>query len=143
MEEHNQAMMTDELTVEGVSEQGESQLPLSLFVNRELSWLEFNKRVLEEAADPAVPLLERLKFLAIYFSNLDEFFMVRVGSLSDQALIEPDARDNKTGWTAAQQVSQIFGKVRSFSVLCQQCYHDILRALRDKGVDIVDFAHLT
>lgn len=143
MEEHNQAMMIDELTVEGVSEQGESQLPLSLFVNRELSWLEFNKRVLEEAADPAVPLLERLKFLAIYFSNLDEFFMVRVGSLSDQALIEPDARDNKTGWTAAQQISHIFEKVRSFSVLCQQYYHDILRALRDKGVDIVDFAHLT
>ena len=71
--------------------------------NRELSWLRFNRRVLEEAADPSVPALERLKFVSIFSSNLDEFFMVRVGSLFDLAHMTPDDTDSKTGWTPAQQ----------------------------------------
>ena len=70
--------------------------------NRELSWLRFNNRVLEEAADETVPLLERLKFISIFSSNLDEFFMVRVGSLFDLSLISPEQIDNKTGMTPAQ-----------------------------------------
>lgn len=65
--------------------------------NRELSWLGFNKRVLEEASDATVPLLERLKFISIFTSNLDEFFMVRVGSLFDLSVIAPDMLNNKTG----------------------------------------------
>lgn len=77
--------------------------------NRELSWLRFNNRVLEEAADETVPLLERLKFISIFSSNLDEFFMVRVGSLFDLSLISPEQIDNKTGMTPAQQLEKSTG----------------------------------
>lgn len=78
---------------------------LSYTQNRELSWLAFDQRVLEEAADPSVPLMERLRFLSIFTSNLDEFFMVRVGSLTDLALVAPNARENKGGFSPAEQLA--------------------------------------
>ncbi len=76
--------------------------------NRELSWLKFDKRVLEEACDQSVPLLERLKFISIFVSNLDEFYMVRCGTLHDLSLIDSNYRDNKTGLTAQEQLDKIF-----------------------------------
>ena len=85
---------------------------LSYTQNRELSWLEFNKRVLEEADDQNVPLLERFKFISIFSSNLDEFFMVRVGSLFDLSMMTPKDRDNKSGKTPTEQLQDIFACVK-------------------------------
>ncbi len=79
--------------------------------SRELSWLRFNRRVLEEAGDETVPLLERLKFISIFTSNLDEFFMVRVGNLFDLSLVSPREIDNKTGLTPAGQLSEIYSVI--------------------------------
>ena len=88
--------------------------------NRELSWLRFNRRVLEEAADPAVPLLERLKFISIFTSNLDEFFMIRVESLFDLSMISPDEIDNKTGLTPKQQLERIYDVIPGLVALKDQ-----------------------
>ena len=82
----------------------DQEITYEYFINRELSWLDFNRRVLNLSKDKAVPLGEQLKFAAIYASNLDEFFMVRVGSLYDQSLLKSGSVDNKTGWTPAQQL---------------------------------------
>ena len=81
---------------------------ISFTQNRELSWLKFNERVLNEANDDFVPLFERLKFVSIFTSNLDEFFMIRVGSLFDLSLIDGTHTDNKSGMTAKEQLKEIF-----------------------------------
>ena len=86
--------------------------------NRELSWLKFNVRVLEEATDDNVPLCERLLFSQIFQSNLDEFFMIRVGSLYDRTLVEDNEADNKTGMTPKDQLNAIYHKMPLTSTPC-------------------------
>lgn len=91
--------------------ESEFKYDTSFTQNRELSWLEFNRHVLQEGMDPRVPLLERYKFIAIFTSNLDEFFRVRVGSLENFEEVSDRNRDNKTGWTAVEQLKQIFARM--------------------------------
>ena len=79
--------------------------------NRELSWLRFNQRVLEEAQDESVPLLERMKFVSIFTSNLDEFFMIRVGSLYDMASVDSKTLDSRSGMTPKEQLDKIYEAV--------------------------------
>ena len=102
--------------------------------NRELSWLRFDRRVLEEAADPGVPALERLKFVSIFSSNLDEFFMVRVGSLFDLARMTPDDTDNKTGWTPAQQLHHVYRAIPGLLTMKQQIYTAVMETLAKDGI---------
>ena len=111
----------------------------SIYENRELSWLKFNERVLEEAQDTSVPLLERLSFAAIFQSNLDEFFMVRVGSLYDRMLVKPTKKDNKTGMTAQEQLSAIFDKVRELEPMKDITYKNIMLELKEYGIEQVTF----
>lgn len=105
--------------------------------NRELSWLRFNRRVLEEAADPGVPALERLKFVSIFSSNLDEFFMVRVGSLFDLAHMTPDNTDNKTGWTPAEQLHHIYRVIPGLLAMKKQICAAVMETLAQSGIQDV------
>ncbi len=102
--------------------------------NRELSWLRFDRRVLEEAADPSVPALERLKFVSIFSSNLDEFFMVRAGSLFDLAHMTPEDKDNKTGWTPEEQLRHIYRAVPGLLAMKQQIYNGVMEELGRSGI---------
>jgi len=115
---------------------------LSYFDNRELSWLKFNQRVLEEAEDSRVPLFERLGFVSIFASNLDEFFMVRVGSLYDRTLLKKDAPDNKTNLTAAQQLSLIAEKTSELLPRFDAAYWDIMEQLKLYGAEHVRVSSL-
>ena len=120
----------------------------SIFINRELSWLDFNRRVLALGKDKNVPLAERVKFLAIYGSNLDEFFMVRVGSLQERANLEQDKgkkekRENKTNMTAAEQLAAIMPKTAQLQEECDKYYAKALEALAACGYRKVDLDHLT
>src|SRR5262247_1195408 len=98
------------------------------FVNRELSWLEFDRRVLEEAEDPTVPLLERIKFLAIVSSNLDEFFMVRVAGLK-RRIRASDGTTGPDGLTAAQTLTAVAERARSLSDEQHRCFLDQLEPM--------------
>ena len=111
----------------------------SLYENRELSWLRFNERVLEEAEDSRVPLCERLNFLSIFQSNLDEFFMVRIGSLYDQKLVDPKAKDNKSGMTAGEQMEAALSVVRDLCHRKDRVYAQIFELLKEQGISLVDF----
>jgi len=124
-------------------ENGPQYLP-EHFINRELSWLEFNARVLEEAQDPTNPLLERVKFLAIFSSNLDEFFMVRVAGLREQAFGGVAAQDfTADGMSALEQLLMISGRVRQLVADQYQCWNEaILPALTQQKIQIVSYRSL-
>ena len=107
---------------------------LSYTQNRELSWLKFNARVLDEAADPSVPLMERLRFISIFTSNLDEFFMVRVGSLFDLNVMLPNEIDNKSGDTPREQLEEIFMAVRPLIKHRDAIYQDVCYELEKHGI---------
>src|SRR5580658_9688786 len=113
-----------------------------LYLNRELTWLAFNRRVLREAEDERNPLLERLKFLAITASNLDEFFMKRIGGLKQQVVagmqeVTPDGR------TPRQQIAECYADVRRFEQRQREVLHDILEALKQHDVRLVPYEELT
>ena len=114
-----------------------------VYMNRELSWLKFNERVLEEAENKKVPLCERLTFASIYQSNLDEFFRVRVGSLVDQMLLGGKIRDNKTKMTAREQIEEVLHQVMKLNRRKDAVYDAIMGQLEDYGVRLVDFRKIS
>ena len=119
----------------------ESQL--TCLENRELSWLRFNERVLEEAEDERVPLCERLSFLSIFQSNLDEFFMVRIGSLHDQMLLDREARENKTRMTPGEQIDACISRIRELCHRRDRTYAALLERLNEQGISIVNFRSIS
>ena len=114
-----------------------------IYCNREYSWLQFNRRVLDQASDLTNPLLERCKFLAIFCSNLDEFFMVRVGSLLNESKLDPTARENKTGLTAEEQVEGILGVVKGLYKESSAVFSRLKAELANNGMRILRPYELT
>ncbi len=112
------------------------------YENRELSWLKFNERVLDEASDKDVPLCERLSFASIFQSNLDEFFMVRVGSLHDQMLFSETKRESKTNMTAGEQLSHIFKAARDLTRKKDHTYRHLMDELKEYGVELLNFSDI-
>lgn len=113
------------------------------YVNRELSWLEFNKRVLEEAMDSSNPLLERLKFLAIFSSNLDEFYMVRVAGLKDQVSAGFNKPDNKSGFTPREQLKKISERTHRLVMWQYETYENLINELKNEDIIINNIKDLT
>ena len=112
------------------------------YENRELSWLKFNERVLDEASDKDVPLCGRLSFASIFQSNLDEFFMVRVGSLHDQMLFSETKRESKTNMTAGEQLSHIFKAARDLTRKKDHTYRHLMDELKEYGVELLNFSDI-
>ena len=123
--------------------QGREPIPESIYINRELSWLAFNRRVLLEAADPKVPLLERLKFLMIYQSNLDEFFRVRIGILSHRALLTPDTPDPLTKMLPETQINEVLRITREQQSMMESIWKSIREELRANRIDVLEFRKIS
>ena len=111
----------------------------TIYINRELSWLKFNERVLEEAENQDNPLCERLTFASIYQSNLDEFYMVRVGSLVDQMFLSKDIRENKTNMTPKEQLEAVLSRTRKLNRKRDVIYEEIMDSLKEYGVQMLNF----
>ncbi len=111
----------------------------NIYMNRELSWLKFNERVLEEAENNEVPLCERMNFVSIYQSNLDEFFRVRVGSLQDQMLVNKKIRDNKTNMTSEEQIKAILKVVKKLNKRKDAAYKNLMDKVAEYGITLIDF----
>ncbi len=111
----------------------------TIYMNRELSWLKFNERVLEEAENPENPLCERLTFASIYQSNLDEFYMVRVGSLVDQMLLAKDIRENKTNMTPEEQLDASLARTKKLNRKRDVVYEEIMENLEQYGIHMLNF----
>ena len=111
----------------------------NIYMNRELSWLKFNERVLEEAENNEVPLCERMNFVSIYQSNLDEFFRVRVGSLQDQMLVNKKIRDNKTKMTSEEQIKVILKVVKKLNKRKDAAYKSLMDKVAEYGITLIDF----
>ena len=112
-------------------------------MNRELSWLKFNERVLNEAGNPKVPLAERLTFVSIYQSNLDEFYRVRVGTLMDQMDVSEVVRENKTNMTSEEQVKAIIRATRELEEKKTVIYEQLMGELEPKGIRLINFNTLS
>ena len=113
------------------------------YTNRELSWLQFNERVLNEAGNPRVPLAERMTFASIYQTNLDEFFMVRVGTLMMQMNAKEKVIENKTGMTSEEQVKEILAHVCLLEKKKAKIYEQLMGELEPKGIRIINFNRLS
>jgi polyphosphate kinase len=111
----------------------------NVYMNRELSWLKFNERVLEEAENKEVPLCERMNFVSIYQSNLDEFFMVRVGSLQDEMLLNKKVRDSKTKMTSEEQIKAILKEVKRLNKRKDAAYKRLMEQVEKYGIKLIDF----
>lgn len=119
----------------------EEQYPIDCYANRELSWLKFNERVLEEASDPSNPLCERLNFLSIFQSNLDEFFMVRIGTLYDER--KSKIRDNKTYMTSKEQLNAVLTQVRRMLKAKDKQYRTLIQQLKQNNIEILHYEDLS
>lgn len=117
----------------------EEKMADTIYMNRELSWLKFNERGLEEAENPENPLCERLTFASIYQSNLDEFYMVRVGSLVDQMLLAKDIRENKTNMTPEEQLDAILARTKKLNRKRDVVYEEIMENLEQYGIHMLNF----
>lgn len=143
--DHLEQMKVDETSTEGTDEMKKTIVKNEkpYMMNRELSWLKFNERVLNEAGNPRVPLAERLTFASIYQSNLDEFYMVRVGTLMDQMDADEVICENKTNMTSEEQVKAILKATRELDLKKERIYEQLMGELEPKGIRLINFNRLS